>query len=63
MLFDVSRGRVGFVDIRVGGRRTGYPCSTERIGVEARIELIAIYVGGVGDLGRGGEGWRNDSCG
>jgi hypothetical protein len=54
VLFGVSRRRVGFVDIRVGGRRTGYSWSTERVGLEAGIELIVIDVGRVCDLGRGG---------
>jgi len=54
VLFGVSRWRVGFVNIRVGGRRTRYSWSTERVGVETGIELIVIYVGRVCDLGRGG---------
>lgn len=54
MLFDVSRRMVGFMDLRVGGRRASYSWSTERVCLEARVEFIAIYVGGVCELGRGG---------
>ena len=54
MLLGVSRRRVGFVNIRVGGGRTGYSWSTERVGFEARIELITIYVGRMSDFGGGG---------
>ena len=56
VLFVVSRQRMGFKNIRVGGRRTSYSWTTERVGVEAGIELIVIHVGRVLALGRGG--WR-----
>lgn len=52
MFFSVSQGSVGFVNLRVGGRRAGYSRSTKRIGLEAGIEFISIDVGGVCDLGR-----------
>ena len=54
MLFVVSRQRVGFKNIRIRGRRTSYSWTTERVGVEAGIELVVIHVGGVFALGRGG---------
>ena len=31
-----------------------YSWSAERVGLEARIELIVIYVGRVNNLGKGG---------
>lgn len=54
MLFGVSLRRVGFVDIRVGARRAGYSWSTERVALEAGIELIIIDKRSTCDLGRGG---------
>ena len=53
VLFGVSRRGEGFMDISVGCRRTGNPWSTERIGIEAGIELIVADVSKVSDLGRG----------
>jgi len=53
VLFGVSRQRVGFVNIRVGGRRASYSWTTESVGAEAGVGLIVICVGRVFGLGRG----------